>query len=163
MNLLSIDWTTLLTTTFSSLGVSIVLAYVGYEIWKEQFHYQKKMEFYLKLISQLRNLNVYLKTTYTVVTEEERKEALNLCESLITTVEELTFHFGAYYGAILLQLIELLQDNVIGKSEKKSKNEYDIYIEVRVDEINSLQKDFKYERYSKLKDALKRINRRKSK
>ena len=94
MNLLSIDWTTLLTTTFSSLGVSIVLAYVGYEIWKEQFHYQKKMEFYLKLISQLRNLNVYLKTTYTVVTEEERKwleikpVAWNVKKSCPKTIEK---------------------------------------------------------------------------
>lgn len=156
MILLSFDSTTFLATTLSSLGIAIILAILGYKIWEKQFHYEKKLEFYLKFTPHFNTLIAYLKATYNDVSPNQKDEIIHFHPILTSLVEELSLHFEAYYGRILIQLLELLMNNVTGNCEKMKKDEYDMFIEVRVDEIDSIKKEFNYKKDSIFKQLLRK-------
>lgn len=117
MDLKDLDWytiiTTTITTTFSTLIVGVVLAIGGYFIWKRQFRYQKKVEVYSKIITDIVQLNRDLIKAYNnQLSNAERKRIITNNNHLVALSEEFIFHFGESYRDTITDLNHLLQSYI---------------------------------------------------
>ena len=129
MIILLLNWNTILENSVSGLVgliIGLILARKGYEIWKEQFFYQKRVEVYAEFLPYLFKLRSYIEKGV------EKKFTVGLTASINEELELYTLplaqKFGIYFNqSYLTDICDLINlynkikddENDINKEELK--------------------------------------------
>lgn len=144
----SIDWTTIIAT----LLISIVLAILGFFIWKWQFIYQKKVEAYTNILPYIHKMeNYFLNDLYDgglfyddKYCKKMQKEVLEFInEEQASSIGMLIFYFGESYGTSIGEISNILRLSAIfGWNEALNREEKE-HIEEHFKIIYSIEKKLK--------------------
>lgn len=119
MELICINWDTIIENSISGLIVGGILGYLGYMIWKKQHLYSKKLDAYIKLIPFLHHL---VATTLLIRNENnvnEKEFADKLYFEILPAVETFDFYFADDYEYKYNGLFKQLSDIFFDIKERK--------------------------------------------
>lgn len=139
MELICINWTTILEEGISGLVVGLVIGGIGLFIWKWQFHYQKKLETYSEFIPYFFKFCTYIEDEFDQThTKEYRAE---VSKEILNFIYPLALKFKVYFGdkyyrdfSSLLIIYTILQED--GKSNL-TKTEFNNLIQEKKDKISN--------------------------
>jgi hypothetical protein len=139
MELLSINWITILEESVSGLVVGLIIGAIGFLIWKWQFHYQKKLETYSEFIPYFYKFCTYIEDEFDQThTKEYRAE---VSSEILNIIYPLALKFKVYFGdkyyrnfSSLLTIYTILLED--GKSNL-TKTEFNNLIQERKDIISN--------------------------
>ncbi len=141
MELLNINWITILENSVSGIVAGLFISFVGFIVWVWQFYHQKKVEIYAEYMPYLFRLMAYYDLFFEKEFDEVKCYEIN--KEIMEYTLPLSHKFGIYFKKYRKennQLIQLMQKIIRKEKLGMSKEEMNKYI---------------YERFIKIEKAIK--------
>ena len=139
----NIDWTTIILTTLSTLAVGIILAFLGYYIWKKQFYYQKRLEIYGELIPYIHQLKIKLNASFLMAGSGDDMQYLKDIESEINPLlEKFVLYFNESHRKPIDELLKLLLSLHPWEKCNIDEDKFKTYVDEQVEKFITLKDKF---------------------
>ena len=160
----NIDWTTILAT----LMVGIILAILGYFIWKRQFklqneieqkqreeqfqhqikveYNQKKLDVYAELNPYIRRVEIFLEIAFNQGLSTKHKNEIEneINEIIMPIAEKFLVYYDESFRTTIYDLLELLNNYIIEGKFNMDEDKFKDYINIRMKMFHSARKKATY-------------------